>query len=107
MQIEVGNPIDDPGIEAMRLAHRFLSPLPREQQLAALQWLDSRLAWEAQQPKPVATAAPTRDALDPAPCTACGGDGYYKGPRLGDEPCPRCKGHGAEPPPAEPKGPGA
>jgi hypothetical protein len=25
---------------------------------------------------------------------ACGGDGYYKGPRLGDEPCPKCKGHG-------------
>jgi hypothetical protein len=27
-------------------------------------------------------------------CADCGGDGYYKGPRLGDEPCPRCKGDG-------------
>lgn len=27
-------------------------------------------------------------------CAACGGDGYYKGPRLGDEPCPECRGEG-------------
>jgi hypothetical protein len=27
-------------------------------------------------------------------CADCGGDGYYKGPRLGDEPCPTCKGTG-------------
>jgi hypothetical protein len=27
-------------------------------------------------------------------CSACGGDGYYKAPRLGDEPCPECKGKG-------------
>jgi hypothetical protein len=27
-------------------------------------------------------------------CQDCGGDGYYKGPRLGDEPCPFCKGSG-------------
>ncbi len=28
------------------------------------------------------------------PCEPCGGNGYYKGPRLGDEPCPTCKGEG-------------
>lgn len=27
-------------------------------------------------------------------CPECKGDGYYKGPRLGDEPCPKCKGQG-------------
>ncbi len=27
-------------------------------------------------------------------CHGCQGDGYYKGPRLGDEPCPKCKGTG-------------
>lgn len=27
-------------------------------------------------------------------CESCGGDGYFKGPRLGDEPCPQCKGVG-------------
>ncbi len=27
-------------------------------------------------------------------CQACGGTGYYQGPRLGDEPCPRCGGLG-------------
>lgn len=27
-------------------------------------------------------------------CPDCGGDGFFKGPRLGDEPCPRCKGWG-------------
>lgn len=32
-------------------------------------------------------------------CAACGGDGYYKGPRLGDEPCPQCKGEGVLPSP--------
>jgi len=33
------------------------------------------------------------------PCGECEGDGYYKGPRLGDEPCPTCHGKGriAEP----------
>lgn len=38
-----------------------------------------------------------RNAPDPRwarPCPACGGDGYFKGPRLGDEPCPECKGEG-------------
>lgn len=29
-------------------------------------------------------------------CEACGGDGFYKGPRLGDEPCPECKGKGGK-----------
>ena len=29
-----------------------------------------------------------------APCPDCGGDGYFKGPRLGDEPCPTCGGTG-------------
>lgn len=28
------------------------------------------------------------------PCEACGGDGFYKGPRLGDERCPACLGNG-------------
>lgn len=32
-------------------------------------------------------------------CQECGGDGYYKGPRLGDEPCPKCAGTGAQPQP--------
>ena len=27
-------------------------------------------------------------------CHACGGDGYSKAPRLGDEPCANCKGFG-------------
>ena len=27
-------------------------------------------------------------------CEACGGDGYYKGARLGDEQCPTCRGEG-------------
>jgi len=30
-----------------------------------------------------------------AQCVDCGGDGYYKGPRLGDEPCPKCNGNGS------------
>ncbi len=29
-------------------------------------------------------------------CPACGGDGYNKGPRLGDEPCPKCYGWGTK-----------
>ncbi len=37
-------------------------------------------------------------------CEACGGDGYYKGPRLGDEPCPKCKGSGAKGAPQKPEG---
>jgi len=32
-------------------------------------------------------------------CKDCGGDGYYKGPRLGDEPCPTCRGTGGVAPP--------
>lgn len=32
----------------------------------------------------------TRMAL----CDECGGDGYCKGPRLGDEPCAKCRGFG-------------
>ena len=35
----------------------------------------------------------TRTAAAPA-CPTCGGDGYYKGARLGDEPCRLCKGTG-------------
>jgi hypothetical protein len=37
-------------------------------------------------------AVPAQENLEP--CSACGGDGYYKGPRLGDEPCPSCGGSG-------------
>jgi hypothetical protein len=33
-------------------------------------------------------------------CTACGGDGYYKGTRLGDEKCTACNGTGIASPPA-------
>ncbi len=50
MQVEVGTPVEDPGIEAMRIAYLFLSRLPRDQQLAALAWLESRLGWDARQP---------------------------------------------------------
>lgn len=32
--------------------------------------------------------------LGGASCPACGGDGFFKGPRLGDEPCRRCRGTG-------------
>jgi DnaJ-class molecular chaperone len=28
-------------------------------------------------------------------CEACGGDGYFKGARLGDEPCQECNGTGS------------
>jgi hypothetical protein len=43
---------------------------------------------------PEATAA----SADAGKCPACGGDGYHKGPRLGDEPCPACAGTGEAPP---------
>lgn len=33
-------------------------------------------------------------------CETCGGDGYYKGPRLGDEPCSACNGTSCTSPPA-------
>lgn len=36
-------------------------------------------------------------ACETEPCIACGGDGYFKGPRLGDEPCPDCNGTGQRP----------
>ena len=34
------------------------------------------------------------ETVEETACAACGGDGYYKGPRLGDEPCPMCSGTG-------------
>jgi len=33
-------------------------------------------------------------AFPAKPCGDCGGDGYFKGPRLGDEPCSICGGTG-------------
>jgi hypothetical protein len=42
--------------------------------------------------------------LPPNHCRACSGDGYYKGPRLGDEPCPECKGSGVQGAPQKPEG---
>lgn len=45
----------------------------------------------ARRPKP-ADVAPSE--LGTLKCPACGGDGYHKGPRLGDEPCTKCGGTG-------------
>jgi DnaJ-class molecular chaperone len=40
------------------------------------------------------TAALESDGAIFKTCEACGGDGYFKGARLGDEPCHECKGEG-------------
>jgi hypothetical protein len=55
--------------------------------------LEAHIKGEPARPPSPPAAVETK----PAACSVCGGDGYYKGPRLGDEPCPGCGGSGFGP----------